>query len=168
LEALGNIAGYYAYLESTIEVTIWAFLGLDYQDGSAVTTEMGAISRAQLLSMLANRHMAHDQDPNGVRAHLLDMLVHIDRVRVRRNTYIHAFWRHEKRKSAPYIENLKRSAKGKLAHTHQKIALNDLRGLTCEIKWLTDGLQYFVEFVFPDAYIPWPTTPKKPAPQKTD
>lgn len=165
LQALGNLSAYYAYLESASEITIWAFLGLGYRHGTAVTVHMGTISRLQLLTILADDHLSSIPE---VHSHFKEMLGMIDAARIRRNDLVHAFWKHEKDKKAPIILSLKRSAKGTIKTSNSKVSLKDIRDVTNDVAWLTDGLQGFVDALFPDAYAPWPRKSASPAAQKTD
>ncbi len=165
LQALGNIAAYYAYLESSTEITIWAFLDLDYHLGTAVTSGMGTISRIQLLTILADTHLVEMPE---IHQHFIETLKLIDGVRVRRNEYIHALWKHERNKEASEIHALKRSAKGTVKTTTKGVTIKELRDLACEVEWLTEALQSFIEFVFPNFPVPWPRTHEPQADQKTD
>jgi hypothetical protein len=159
LQALGNVSAYWAWLESAIEVIIWAFLKLDYVRGSSITIHMGLISRIQLLTILADLELP---DFPEVHAHFIEMLQMLDAVRVKRNDYTHALWKHETSRRAFHISSLKRTAKGRFKQNAHHITLAELRDLAKEISWLIDGFRAFVEAMLPGAYVPWPRTPDEP------
>lgn len=165
LAVLGNVAAYYAYLESATEITIWAFLNLDYHRGTAITAGMGTISRIQLLTILAARELAELPEAH---TQFLNTLKLIDAARVKRNDAIHALWKHERDKKAETIYALKRSAKGAVKTTSKGVTISELRDLAIEIHWLTLDLQGFIEVFFPDFDMPWTKTPASPENQRTD
>jgi hypothetical protein len=163
LEALGNIAVHWVWLESATEIVIWAFLKLDYFSGSAVTTHMGAVARIHLLKILATRDLSHVPVAQKKFLKILEMM---EEARISRNNVIHALWKYEPNRKAKNIHMLKRSAKGVLRTDSKSVTLSVLRALAIDIHWLCCGLQGFVEAVFPGSYMPWPQIPQPPTSQK--
>lgn len=151
LEAMGNLAAYWAYLESATEVAIWTFLKVPRQLGAPVTTHMGMVSRCQALRALAVQCF----DTKSTLFEKFDeMLKDIESARIKRNEIIHAFWHHTA--DGESAHHLRTTARGALKDEIKEITLTEIQDVTATASYLTVQLQAAIEVIFPDAPLPWP------------
>ena len=152
LQAIGNLSAYWAYLESITEVIIWLFLDIPRSHGALLTTEIGMVSRVQALRRLAELRFFEDSP---ILKEFKEALGQIDQLRIRRNKYIHAFWRHEPNAEALSVSALRITAKGNLKQVEEQVSIDELQKLVDEVANVTDSLMAFAEVVFHQATLPW-------------
>jgi len=151
LQAIGNLAAYWAYLESATEVAMWCFLGVPRDLGAPITTHMSLVSRCHALKILASRRFVNQTKVGEM---FEELLGRIDKARIKRNTVIHALWGHTKEGTeAPVIKIV---ARGVFKEEISTYSLKQINAITDEICDITDNLQGCLEAVFTDAHLPWP------------
>ncbi|MBX3488291.1 hypothetical protein [Parvibaculum sp.] len=153
LQAIGNLAAYWAYLESAVEIAIWTLLGVPRSKGAAITTHMGIVSRCDALRTLVSSEFSDNQ---ALIDEINNLVSRIGTARIMRNNIVHAFWKHtpEGQEAAA----LKISARGKFKQTSVSYSLEDIVASTNTTFDLTSEIHAFLEVVFPDEKFPWPHT----------
>ena len=102
LVAIGSLTTYYGYLESVLEISIWAFLGLNRSKGGLVTTHLNMVVRQDIFySLLRNRF--DEEDPRFV--YFKQLHDKLKELRVERNKVIHGFLRFYQKGAAEGNEN---------------------------------------------------------------
>jgi hypothetical protein len=156
LQAIGNLAAHWAYLESAAEIIIWGFLGVPRKVGAAITTHMGMVSRIQALTILSERALSEESP--AILAVFKKRLVQITELQTKRNNLIHNLWQYEPNSDATCVSALKITAKGKFRETWIHISIDEINQTVDEIRTRIVDLQAFAEVTFPDAHLPWRST----------
>lgn len=130
-EAIGRIAVAWSHQEHLWEFAIWAALNIvDHFDGRAVTTHLSNEGRFNLLLSL----FPGDKD-TPIRAEIKDLETRFNALRIERNRYVHAEWRHGETKphsinwaarqnSTARIGNSRPAAMLRLAHEVDALSLD--------------------------------------------
>lgn len=148
LQAIGNLAAHWAYVENVVEFAIWAELNLTRRQGMALTTHMGLVSRCQLIVMLI-----HERLSETLCKPMEDLLARIDKTRVQRNDIIHAFWKREK--TGTSAEVMKTTAKGRIRQERRAISVNEIRDVTYEAWQLASEMMDLLEEMYPEQLFAW-------------
>lgn len=148
LQAIGNLAAHWAYLEWVTEYAIWAALGINANQGSAITTHVGMVSRCQMILILI-----HQQFPAGHCKPMEWLLGRIDKARVQRNDIIHFIWMHSR--SGAAMSAIKITAKGKLKIDKREMTAGQIRAVTSEVFDLVSEMMGLLEDMYPTFEFPW-------------
>lgn len=78
----------WAYIEITLEMLIWDLLGLDMDDGRAVTNRLDVRPKTEMLAVLATRYIASPSFHENLKV----LLKELADLQTERNLIIHGVW----------------------------------------------------------------------------
>ncbi len=156
LQAIGNLAAYWAYLESSVEVAIWCFLNRRREIGGMITADMGMISRINLLTSLAEaKFKSHPE----LAAPLKELLKRIDPARISRNNIIHNLWKYDNAATGKALGIIIKAKSGPLQERRRDYSVEEIEAVAEEAWDITSEMMGLLEVMFPNRKLPWQRTP---------
>jgi hypothetical protein len=104
---VGRVAIEWSRLENVLNDIIWRFLHLSFEDGRALTGRDDAVTKINLLRVIAPRHLADDDKLEA----LLLSLDAIDACRDDRNFIVHGTWGRLEPEGTPLAMSLRAKSK---------------------------------------------------------
>lgn len=156
LIAIGSLSTHYAYLESVIEISIWAFLNLVREDGALVTTHLGMVSKHDILNGLVMKRF--DKDSPKLLFYQ-EQLKKVEEVRIERNKIVHGFYAYKKRGPIP---RLKTTARKGLKEEYSEVTLEQIDQVTFDAWSTVCNFMDAIDLEFPDYRAPWQARSPQP------
>src|SRR5262249_53705807 len=144
LKAIGNLAAYWGWLEMCVDSTLWCLLAAEAEQGAAITTHVGILTKIDSIRILAGHKLA--RRPQRI-TQLEALLNRFDPLRIKRNNYVHYWWTYSPRRRA--ADGTRITAKGKLKVTNVKVSAQEIEETAYEVWHLTLDYQRFLQNTFP-------------------
>ena len=141
-KAIGKVAVEWSWLESTVEVAIWRLLGVEADEGRAITTHVAPRIRLDmLLSLVSIRTISPSHKALG------SLLDEIREVGGKRNDIVHGFWSgvHFDRPE-PAAEVSKVSARGVVKFDVREMTATKIEAVADRIFRLNRELLFLMDF----------------------
>ena len=133
---IGMIVSQFGIIENLVDRIIWAYLGLQFSEGRAITSEMSITPRLNLLIKLAGMKINDDQ----IYKALKDIRTSIKNAFDDRNVIVHGLWYQDTDSGDVFVSSLKKKTKEADSVKTYQYSLNTLKDFSILLGGMIDVL----------------------------